>query len=173
MTKERELVAARVERMRAGLGRTVDTLGARADVRTRLFGARSKPHSGHTGARADEDKTIAELIKQATEQAAALARDEVRLAQLELGETASEARGAVALLAAAAIVALLGGGALTATLVALMAAAVGAVWLAALIVALVLFAVAFVAAVAGRRRLEVARAAHQARARQTRETTPG
>lgn len=173
MTAERERVAAQIERIRAGLGRTVEILGARADVRARLLGARPRPPAGHAYERPDEDKTMAELMRQATEQAAALARAEVRLAQLEVGETASDARGAMALLAAAGIGALLGGGALTAMLVALLATALDAVWLAALIVGSALFVVSLLAALAGRRRLDVARGAHRARARRPEETTPG
>jgi hypothetical protein len=73
MTAERERVAAEIERIPAGLGRTVEILGARVDVRTRLLGARPKPPGGYAGERPDGDKT-SEILRQATEQAAVLAR---------------------------------------------------------------------------------------------------
>lgn len=165
MTTERGLLAAEIERLRDALARTVDVLAARADVKTRLLGSRARHTTRERADRPDEEKTAGELIRQATEQLTLLARSEVRLAQLEVGETAIESRGAIACLGAAGAIALLGVGALATMLALVLATAVGHAWIAVLLVALLLLAIALALAVVGRRRVVAAHAAHRARAR--------
>jgi len=99
-----------------------------------------------------DEESVGELVKQASEQTAKLVRSEIRLAQLELQQKAKHASIGVGLFGGAGVVALLGVGAIVAMAILLLATALDHDWLAALIVAVALFAVAGVMALAGKKR---------------------
>ncbi len=95
------------------------------------------------------DRSTADLVKLATEQASRLVRDELKLAQAELAEKGKRAGIGVGMFGAAGIVALYGVGAFVAAAIIGLAAAVPA-WLSALIIGVVLFLVAGITALLGR-----------------------
>jgi membrane protein len=101
------------------------------------------------------EQSVGELIQQASRQTADLVRKEIRLAQLELQEKGKRAGIGVGMFGGAGLVALYGAGALVAALVMLLATAVDA-WLAGLIVAAALFALAGVLALTGKKQVEQA-----------------
>ena len=101
------------------------------------------------------DQSVSELVQQASNQAAALVRDEVKLAQLELQEKGKRAGIGAGLFGGSGLVALYGVGALIAGVILLLATAMDA-WLAALIVSVVLFAVAGALALTGKKQVEQA-----------------
>lgn len=104
---------------------------------------------------ARDDRSVAELMRELSQQTSDLIRKEMELAKAELrvkGRAAGIGAGAFG---AAGLVALFGVGALTACLILALATAVDG-WLAALIVAVVYFAVAGVAALVGRRKVQEA-----------------
>jgi len=109
-------------------------------------GAVAAPHPG-------DNASIAELVKQASEQTAELVRKEIRLAQLELSDKAKHAGIGLGMFGAAGLIAFFGLGALVATAVLALATAMDA-WLAALVVAVVLLAIAAMTALAGRKETE-------------------
>jgi hypothetical protein len=109
-----------------------------------------------TAAAADPaDKSVGELVRSLSEDLSRLVRDEIRLAQAEVGEKAKKAGIGIGAFGGAGVVALYGLGVLIAAAVLGLAAALPA-WLAALIVAVVLFVVAGVAALVGRKKLQQA-----------------
>ncbi len=95
------------------------------------------------------DASIAELVKQLSEQTSRLAKQEVELAKAELTEKGKKAGIGAGLFGAAGVLGLYALGALIAAVILLLATAVTA-WLAALIVAVVLAAAAGIAALQGR-----------------------
>jgi len=99
------------------------------------------------------DPTTGELVSQLSEQTTRLVRDEVALAKVELTEKAKHVGVGAGLFSGAGVVALYGVGALVATAILGLAEAVPA-WLAALIVTVVLFAVAGVVALLGKRHVD-------------------
>ena len=99
------------------------------------------------------DPTTGELVSQLSEQTTRLVRDEVALAKVELTEKAKHVGVGAGLFSGAGVVALYGLGALVATAILGLAEAVPA-WLAALIVTVVLFAVAGVVALLGKRHVD-------------------
>jgi VIT1/CCC1 family predicted Fe2+/Mn2+ transporter len=99
------------------------------------------------------ESSAADLLKQVSEQTQRLIRQELALARLELTDKAKHAGVGAGMLAAAGLVALFGAGVLVATLVLVLATALDA-WLAALIVAIVLLALAGVLAVGGKGQLK-------------------
>lgn len=101
------------------------------------------------------DPSVADLVKQATEQMSRLVRDELKLARVEMAEKGRRAGMGAGLLRAGGMVALYGVGALLAAIGLGLAEAMPG-WLAALIVAVVLFATAGVMALVGRRRISQA-----------------
>lgn len=101
------------------------------------------------------DPSVADLVKQATEQMSRLVRDELKLARVEMAEKGRRAGMGAGLLGAGGMVALYGVGALLAAIGLGLAEAMPG-WLAALIVAVVLFATAGVMALVGRRRISQA-----------------
>ena len=107
------------------------------------------------GPTAQDEKPVAELIQQATRQTQTLVRDEIRLAQLELTEKGKKAGIGAGLFGGAGGLSIYGFGALVAGLILLLATAVDA-WIAALIVAAVLFAGAGVLALTGKKQIEQA-----------------
>ena len=101
------------------------------------------------------DRSLGELVKQLSEQTSTLVRQEIRLAQLELQEKGKRAGIGAGLFGGSGLVALYGLGALVAAAVMLLATAVEP-WLAGLIVSAVLFAVAGVLALTGKKQVEQA-----------------
>ena len=102
-----------------------------------------------------KDATTGELIGSLTEQITTLVRDEVRLAQAEVTQKAKRFGVGAGLFGGAGVVALLGVNALvTAVILALANVLPG--WLAAIIVAVVLFLVAGVLALLGKRDVQKA-----------------
>ena len=104
---------------------------------------------------AANEQSVAELLKQASQQTAELARQEVRLAQAELKEKGKAAGIGAGLVGGSGVVALFAVAALLTSAVLLLATALAA-WLAALIVAVLLGALAGVLALRGRKELEEA-----------------
>ena len=94
-----------------------------------------------------------ELVKQLSEQASTLARQEVELAKAELTEKARTAGTGAGMFGGAGLLGLLALGALTASLILALDEAMAS-WLAALIVAVVYGAAAAVVALAGRDRVK-------------------
>lgn len=101
------------------------------------------------------DQPLSELVQQLSNQTATLVRKEIRLAQLELQEKGKRAGMGAGMFGGSGIVALYGLGALIAAAILGLATAVAG-WLAALIVAVVLFAVAGVLALTGKKQVEEA-----------------
>jgi len=101
------------------------------------------------------DQQLGDLVKQLSEQTSTLVRKELKLAQLEMQDKGKRAGIGAGLFGGAGLIALYGGGALIAGIILLLATA-SEPWLAALIVAVVLFAVAGVAALMGKKQVEQA-----------------
>ena len=101
------------------------------------------------------DQSLSELVQQLSNQTASLVRKEIRLAQLELQEKGKRAGIGAGMFGGSGVVALYGLGALiTAAILGLSTALAG--WLAAVIVAVVLFAVAGVLALTGKQQVQQA-----------------
>ena len=100
-----------------------------------------------------DERSLADLTKQLSEQASTLARREIELAKAEMAIKAKRLGIGAGAFGAAAAVGLFALGALTATLILALATAL-APWLAALIVAAVYAAIAGVLALVGKRRVE-------------------
>lgn len=99
------------------------------------------------------DPTVGQLMTQLSEQTSRLVRDELQLAQIELKKTAQQAGLGAGLFSAAGVLALAGlAGLITTAIVAL--ALVLPLWLSALIVTVVLFIAAGVAALLGKKQLQ-------------------
>jgi lipopolysaccharide export LptBFGC system permease protein LptF len=101
----------------------------------------------------DRDKSLAELVKQLTDQSSALARMEVELAKAELAVKGKQVGIGAGAFGGAGLFGFYAFGALTATLILLLAEAVDS-WLAALIIAAVYAAIAGVLALVGRSRVQ-------------------
>lgn len=101
------------------------------------------------------DASTAQLVTQLTEKSTELIRAELRLAQAEMTAKAKHAGIGAGLFGGAGLVALYGVGSLIATVILLLALVMDA-WLAALIVTVVLFAVAGVAALLGKKQVSEA-----------------
>ncbi len=95
------------------------------------------------------EPTLGALVHDLTEQLSTLVRDEMRLAQAELAEKGRHAGVGVGLFSAAGLLGFLGLATLVATAILALALVLPA-WLAALVVAVVLFAAAGGAALVGR-----------------------
>ncbi len=102
-----------------------------------------------------EDASTAQLLTDASEQLSSLVRSEMELARAELKEAGKRAGIGGGLFGTAGVLALYGLGVLIATAVLALALAMPA-WLAALIVTVVLFAAAGVAAIVGKKQVEKA-----------------
>ena len=102
---------------------------------------------------AAEDASTGQLIGQLTEQISRLVRDEARLAQAEVTQKAKRLGVGAGLFGGAGLVAFFGLAVLIAAVVLALALVVPG-WLAALIVAVVLFAVAGVLALVGKKDVE-------------------
>ena len=99
------------------------------------------------------DRPIGELVQQMSQQTATLVRKELQLAQLEMKEKGKHVGIGAGLFGGAGVVALYGGGALVAAIVLSLATFLEP-WIAALIVAVVLFAIAGVMALTGKKQVE-------------------
>jgi MFS family permease len=104
---------------------------------------------------AHADQSVSDLVRQLSDQTTRLMRAEVELAKSELAQKGKQAGIGAGMFGGAGVFALYGGGALVAAAIAGLSTAVDT-WLAALIVAVVLFAVAGVVALLGKKRLEAA-----------------
>ena len=102
-----------------------------------------------------DERPVADLIKDLSEQTSALVRKEMELARAELTEKGKRAGVGAGLFGGSGVVALYGVGALIAALILLLATAMEA-WIAALIVAVVLFAIAGILALTGKKQVEQA-----------------
>lgn len=100
-----------------------------------------------------KEPSTAELLTRLSDESARLVRDEVALLRLELSEKAKRVGLGAGLFSVGGLLALYGLGALIATAILALALVVDA-WLAGLIVALVLFAAAGVAALAGKKQVD-------------------
>lgn len=112
---------------------------------------RSSDTSQHS-ARAQDDRSAAELIKQVSEQTSKLVRQEIALARLEIRDKIKHFEIGAGLIGAAAFCALFGAGTLVAALVLVLATAMPG-WLAALVVAVVLLGGAGIMALSGKRQI--------------------
>jgi Putative Actinobacterial Holin-X, holin superfamily III len=116
----------------------------------------STPSPGtRPGGTAASESSTGELVGQAAEQISRLVRDELALAKAEMTQKGKKAGVGAGLLGGGGVVALYGVAALLATVVLALAEVMPA-WLAALIVAVVLFAAAGVLALLGRKRVQQA-----------------
>ncbi|MGH3329668.1 MAG: phage holin family protein [Nocardioidaceae bacterium] len=115
-----------------------------------------EPTAGQTpsNSRAAEP-TVAELVSQLSEQSSKLLRSELELAKAEMQEKAKRAGAGAGLFGAAGITALFGVGTLITTVILALALVLPA-WLAALIVTVVLFVVAGVVGLVGRKQVSQA-----------------
>src|SRR3954451_18475795 len=103
-----------------------------------------------------DDRPVAELIKDLSDQTTTLIRKEMELARAELREKGKRAGLGAGMFGGAGVLGLYAFGALTAALIAVLATALDHVWLAALIVAAVYAAVAGVLALTGKKQVEQA-----------------
>ena len=102
-----------------------------------------------------EDPTLGALVHDMTQQMSTLVRDEMRLAQAEMTQKGKAAGLGIGLFGGAGLVTLYGLATLIATVILALALAVPA-WLSALIVTVVLFAVAGVLALVGKKNVSQA-----------------
>ena len=109
----------------------------------------SGEHSVH------DDPTLGSLVHDLTQQVPQLIRSEIRLAQAEMTEKGRRAGRGIGMFSAAGLLAFLGLSTLIATAVLVLALVLPA-WAAALIVAVLLFAGAGVAALVGKKEVEQA-----------------
>jgi uncharacterized membrane protein YqjE len=98
------------------------------------------------------DASTSELVTRLTQQSTELIRNELRLAQAEMTEKAKHAGVGARLFGGAGLVALYGVGALIATVILVLSLLMPA-WLSALIVTVVLFAIAGVVALMGKKQV--------------------
>ena len=102
-----------------------------------------------------DDRPVGQLVQEMSQQTALLVRKELELAQLEMKEKGKRAGIGAGLFGGAGAVAFYGGGALIAAIILVLATALEP-WIAALIVAVVLFAVAGVLGLTGKKQVEEA-----------------
>jgi uncharacterized membrane protein YqjE len=99
-----------------------------------------------------QDQTLGALVHQLTQQVPELIRSEMRLAQAEVAQKGKRAGVGIGMFSVAGLLAFFAFGSIVATAILALSLVVDA-WLAALIVALVLLAVAAVAGLVGRRKV--------------------
>jgi uncharacterized membrane protein YqjE len=104
----------------------------------------------------DDDRSIADLVKELSGQTQTLVKQELELARAELTEKGKKAGVGAGMLGGAGLFGLFAFGALTTCLIALLATAIDSTWAAALIVAVVYGAVAGVLALTGKNRVQEA-----------------
>jgi uncharacterized membrane protein YqjE len=98
------------------------------------------------------DLPVGELLKRAAEQTSRLAREEVRLAQLEMQEKVKHAGIGIGMFGAAGVVALFGAAVLVAAVVLALATALEP-WLASAVVGIVLLLAAGIVGLAGKQQV--------------------
>jgi membrane protein len=103
----------------------------------------------------DDDQSVGELVQQLSQQTAALVRQEMRLATVELQQKGKKAGIGAGIFGGAGVVALYGVGALIAAAI-LGIATFLEPWIAAVIVGVVLLAVAGILALTGKKQVEQA-----------------
>ncbi|HET6534386.1 MAG TPA: phage holin family protein [Actinoplanes sp.] len=103
-------------------------------------------------ARPVTDQSVSELVQRASEQVSALVRDEITLAKAELAEKGKRAGIGVGLFGGGGVLAVYGTGALIATLIIVLELFLP-LWLSALIVTVVLFLVAAILALLGKKQV--------------------
>ncbi|HEX8970459.1 phage holin family protein [Oryzihumus sp.] len=108
-----------------------------------------------TGAIVHDDPSVAELLTRLSEQSTRLIRDELELAKVEITDKVRHAGVGAGMFGAAGVLAWFGLATLIATAILALSLALPA-WLAALVVTVVVFAAAGVAALAGRRQVQEA-----------------
>ena len=113
------------------------------------------PNGRQTQPERSQEATLAELVKQLSEQSSRLARQEMELAKAELTTKGKRAGIGAGMFGGAGVVGLYVVGALIATVILLLSKAMTA-WLAALIVTVVLAAIAGVLALQGRKKVQQA-----------------
>ncbi|WP_432561988.1 phage holin family protein [Kineococcus sp. SYSU DK003] len=101
------------------------------------------------------DESVGQLVSQLTEQMSRLVRDEVQLAKIDLTEKGKKAGIGLGMFTGAGLMAFFGVGALVTTAILALSHAVSG-WLAALIVAVVLFAIAAVLGLIGKKEVQQA-----------------
>jgi uncharacterized membrane protein YqjE len=101
------------------------------------------------------DRPVGDLVKQLAGQTSTLVRQEIDLAKAEMSQKANTAGKGAGLLGGAAVIGLLAAGSLTACLILALSEVIPD-WLAALIVAVVMGAIAAVLAIQGRNRIRTA-----------------
>jgi uncharacterized membrane protein YqjE len=111
--------------------------------------------AGSGGSGGSTEPTTGELVNRLTQQTTELVRSEIALAKTEMTEKAKHAGVGVGLFGGAGIIALYGVGALIAAIILVLSLVMDA-WIAALIVAVVLFAIAGVAALLGKKQVSQA-----------------
>ncbi|MGJ9372920.1 phage holin family protein [Nesterenkonia sp. CF4.4] len=99
------------------------------------------------------EPSVPELLSRLSEQTSRLVRDELRLVQVELTATAKQGGISAGFLGAGGILAWFGSGALIATAILGLAVVLPA-WAAALIVTVILFIAAAIAALLGKKKME-------------------
>ena len=104
---------------------------------------------------ASDDRALADLMRDLSQQSTELIRQEIELAKAELRQKGKAAGIGAGMFGAAGLIALFAVGALTACLILALATAMDA-WLAALIVAVVYLAAAGVAALVGKGKVQEA-----------------
>ncbi|HJS95166.1 MAG TPA: phage holin family protein [Solirubrobacteraceae bacterium] len=107
------------------------------------------------GSSTPSDAPLAELIKQLSEQSSRLARQEVELAKAELAYKGKRAGIGAGMFGGAGVLGFYGLGALVAAAILILATAITA-WLAALIIAVVLGAIAGILALQGKTKVQQA-----------------
>ncbi|WP_431976963.1 phage holin family protein [Micromonospora haikouensis] len=108
--------------------------------------------ANHRTSRTGSEPSTAELVQRATEQVSRLVRDELALARAELTQKGRHAGIGIGLFGGGGALALYGLGALIAAAILLLALVVPA-WVAALIVAVVLFLAAGILALVGKKQV--------------------
>jgi membrane protein len=103
----------------------------------------------------DDDQSVGELVQQLSQQTAALVRQEMRLATVELQQKGKKAGIGAGMFGGAGVVALYGVGALIAAAILGLATFLEP-WIAAVIVGVVLLAVAGILALTGKKQVEQA-----------------
>jgi uncharacterized membrane protein YqjE len=110
----------------------------------------SEPHGERL-----RDESVSDLLRQLATETSTLVRQELALAKAEMSEKGKQAGRGAAMVSAAGVVTLLALGAFTACLIVVLDSAM-ALWLAALLVAVVYGGVAAVLALTGKNRLKEA-----------------
>jgi hypothetical protein len=111
--------------------------------------------TGTTEPSGAQERSTGELVKEMTEQVSTLVRDELKLAQLEMTRKGKQAGIGVGMFGGSGLIALYGLGCLIACAI-LGISRVLAPWLSALVVGVALLAVAGIAALIGKSRLQKA-----------------